>query len=115
MALTHSAPRTKKKTRAAVVGGPASALLLASVLEEARRAGLFNDEKTEHVSFRALAALIQPNVSYSLQQLVGRGLIRLERVRCDEARRWNLCEETRPEAMAPVGVARRLGGCVRRP
>ncbi len=63
MAVTHSGPRTKKKTRAEAVGGPArapgSAPLLASVLEEAQRAGLLDGEKTEHVSFRAPPALVE--------------------------------------------------------
>ncbi len=33
--------------------------LAASVLEEARRAGLLDGEKTEHVSFRATPALVE--------------------------------------------------------
>ena len=63
MAVARSAPRTKQKARAQFHGGPArapgSAPLLASVLEEARRAGLFDGEKTEHVSFRAPPALVE--------------------------------------------------------
>ena len=61
MAVTRAAPGTKK-ARAGTTGGPAqapgSAPLLASVLEEARRAGLFDGEKTEHVSFRVSPALL---------------------------------------------------------
>ncbi len=63
MAATRAAPKTKQRTRAEAVGGPArapgSAPLLASVLEEARRAGLFDGEKTEHVSFRAPPTLVE--------------------------------------------------------
>ncbi len=36
-----------------------SAPLYSSVLEEARRAGLLEGEKTEHVSFRAPSALVE--------------------------------------------------------
>jgi len=63
MAGTHAVPKTKQRTHAGITGGPArapgSAPLLASVLEEARRAGLFDGEKTEHVSFRAPPALVE--------------------------------------------------------
>ncbi len=63
MAVTHAAPKTKQRTRTGAMSGPArapgSAPLLASVLEEARRAGLFDGEKTEHVSFRAPPALVE--------------------------------------------------------
>ncbi len=63
MAVTHATPKTKQRTRGGAMGGPAratsSAPLLASVLEEARRAGLFDGEKTEHVSFRAPPALVE--------------------------------------------------------
>jgi hypothetical protein len=38
---------------------PGPARLVASVLDEARRAGLLEGEKTEHVSFRAPPALVE--------------------------------------------------------
>jgi hypothetical protein len=63
MAVAHPAPRAKQKATGRVPGGPVrasgSAPLLASVLDEARRAGLFDGEKTEHVSFRAPPALVE--------------------------------------------------------
>jgi hypothetical protein len=63
MMVARVVPKTKQKARAQVPGGPARALgaapLLASVLEEARLAGLFDGEKTEHVSFRAPPALVE--------------------------------------------------------
>ncbi len=45
------------RSQAAQAGG--SAEFRGSVLEEARRAGLLDGEKTEHVSFRAPAALVE--------------------------------------------------------
>ncbi len=42
--------------RSAVSGGPTSAFL---AMEEARRAGLLDGDRTEHVSFRAPKALIE--------------------------------------------------------
>jgi hypothetical protein len=64
MAATHAARRTKVKLP--IPGGARSAtepapqpLLHESVLEEARRAGLLEGEKTEHVSFRAPPALVE--------------------------------------------------------
>jgi hypothetical protein len=54
MAVTRPVARTKQKTR-----GRVSMSLHASVLEEAHRAGLFDGEKTEHVSFRAPPALVE--------------------------------------------------------
>jgi hypothetical protein len=55
--------KAKQKIRAQVPRAPArvlgSAALLVSVLEEARLAGLFDGEKTEHVSFRAPPALVE--------------------------------------------------------
>jgi hypothetical protein len=63
MTVARVVPRAKQKTGAKVPGGPArafgSAPLIASVLEEARLAGLFDGEKTEHVSFRAPPALVE--------------------------------------------------------
>jgi len=63
MPVARGAPKTKQKARAQVAGGPARALgsapLMASVMEDARRAGLFDGEKTEHVSFRAPPALVE--------------------------------------------------------
>ncbi len=64
MAVARVVPKTKQLARAQVLGGPAKAVgsapLVASVLEEARQAGLFDGEKTEHVSFRVPAALLRP-------------------------------------------------------
>jgi hypothetical protein len=62
MPETHTAPRTKVKPPAPGRGKPAAAVSLplhASILEEARRAGLLEGEKTEHVSFRAPPALVE--------------------------------------------------------
>ncbi len=64
MTVPRVVPKTKRKARAQVPGGPATTLaspplLLASVLEEARLAGLLDGEKTEHVSFRAPPALVE--------------------------------------------------------
>jgi hypothetical protein len=63
MTVAGVVPKAKQKARARVPGrpttAPGSAPLLASVLEEARLAGLFDGEKTEHVSFRAPPALVE--------------------------------------------------------
>ncbi len=63
MTVAGVVPKAKQKARARTPGGPetatGSAPLLASVLEEARLAGLFDGEKTEHVSFRAPPALVE--------------------------------------------------------
>ena len=62
MPAMHSAHRTKAKVSARAHGKPATTVSLAmhvSVLEEARRAGLLEGEKTEHVSFRAPPALVE--------------------------------------------------------
>ncbi len=63
MTVAGVVPKAKQKGRARVPSGlapaPGSAPLLASVLEEARLAGLFDGEKTEHVSFRAPPALVE--------------------------------------------------------
>jgi len=62
MPATHSVLRTKAKASGPVRGKPATAVSLpvhVSVLEEARRAGLLEGEKTEHVSFRAPPALVE--------------------------------------------------------
>ncbi len=62
MAATPPMPKARKarvlkvKLRTKPSG---SAPLHASVMEEARRAGLFEGEKTEHVSFRASPALVE--------------------------------------------------------
>ncbi len=51
-------PADARSARAAV--RPATAApAMASVIEEARRAGLLDGEKTEHVSFRAPPALVE--------------------------------------------------------
>jgi hypothetical protein len=54
---TKRAARTKAAAGAA--RSPGSAALVESVLEEARRAGLLDGQKTEHVSFRAPPALVE--------------------------------------------------------
>jgi hypothetical protein len=62
MPATHAVPGTKTKASASARGKPATAVSLpahVSVLEEARRAGLLEGEKTEHVSFRAPPALVE--------------------------------------------------------
>ncbi len=58
-----SEPSSGKRSRRAPSAEPAVAVsaagpVHASVLEEARRAGLLDGEKTEHVSFRAPPALV---------------------------------------------------------
>ena len=63
MAVPRSAPRTKQGARSKTLAGaarpPSPAPLVVSVLDEARRAGLLEGEKTEHVSFRAPPALVE--------------------------------------------------------
>ena len=63
MAAPHTAPEPKHKAPARSTRAPVKAaetvLLHASVLEEARRAGLLEGDKTEHVSFRAPPALVE--------------------------------------------------------
>jgi hypothetical protein len=61
MAVTHGKSPPKRKARDRRAGAPqrVASPLRASVLEEARRAGLFDGEKTEHVSFRAPPALVE--------------------------------------------------------
>ena len=56
MAAIHAAPKLRRDSRARK---PGSVLLLTSILEDARRAGLLDGEKTEHVSFRAPPALVE--------------------------------------------------------
>jgi len=51
------APRARAASAQAQPAG--SAPLIVSVMEEARRAGLLDGEKTEHVSFRAPPALVE--------------------------------------------------------
>ncbi len=63
MAAPHTSPPTKRKAPARIPHGPAQVQgptpVHASVLDEARRAGLFEGERTEHVSFRAPPALLE--------------------------------------------------------
>ena len=67
MASPQAAPETKLKTRGrgvralapVAVTAPAPLPVHASVLEEARRTGLLQGEKSEHVSFRAPPALVE--------------------------------------------------------
>jgi hypothetical protein len=62
MAVPHPTPKTKAQVATRGSGKLAAAVSLpphASVLEEARRAGLLEGEKTEHVSFRAPPALVE--------------------------------------------------------
>ena len=63
MAAPHTAPEPKRKAPARSARAPVKAAetvpLHASVLEEARRAGLLEGDKTEHVSFRAPPALVE--------------------------------------------------------
>ena len=63
MTMARGAPKAKRAARAAfataLVPSQGSAPLMVTVMEEARRAGLFDGEKTEHVSFRAPPALVQ--------------------------------------------------------
>jgi hypothetical protein len=56
-------PKPKRRSRPAPLPTPAATPpvtdpVLASVLEEARRAGLLDGDKSEHVSFRAPPALV---------------------------------------------------------
>ncbi len=63
MTFARGTTRTKQAGRAKAAGGtalsPGSAPLVASVVEEARLAGLLDGERTEHVSFRAPPALVE--------------------------------------------------------
>ena len=63
MTVIQSIAKTKPHRRAEVPGGsartPGPAPLMASAMDEARRAGLLDGEKTEHVSFRAPPALVE--------------------------------------------------------
>ncbi len=60
MSAPHPAPGAKPKPRGRGRSGSSPAAPLhASILEEARRAGLLDGEKTEHVSFRAPPALVE--------------------------------------------------------
>jgi hypothetical protein len=62
MVATRSAPKTKPKVTPRRIGQPAAPVpvpLHASILEEARRAGLLDGDKSEHVSFRAPPALVE--------------------------------------------------------
>jgi hypothetical protein len=60
-----SEPKPRGRSRGAPALAPvaaavsASGPVLASVLEEARRAGLLDGDKSEHVSFRAPPALVE--------------------------------------------------------
>ena len=65
MALTKraSSPKPKDQSRSGVASTspgmpPSSGAAHASVLEEARRTGLLDGDKSEHVSFRAPPALV---------------------------------------------------------
>jgi len=62
MAVAPGVPRTKQgvpKAPAGTARPPGPSPLVVSVLDEARRAGLLEGEKTEHVSFRAPPALVE--------------------------------------------------------
>lgn len=63
MAAPHTSTPTKRKAPARIPHAPAqvqgSAPVHASVLDEARRAGLLEGERTEHVSFRVPPALLE--------------------------------------------------------
>ena len=63
MAAPHTSLPTKRKVPARSPHGPVQsqkpAFVHASVLDEARRAGLLEGEKTEHVSFRVPPALLE--------------------------------------------------------
>lgn len=61
MTIARSVIKTKPAAgaKAATVAVRGSAPLVASAMEEARRAGLLDGEKTEHVSFRAPPALVE--------------------------------------------------------
>ncbi len=63
MAAPHTSLPTKRTVPARSSHGPVQsqkpAFMHASVLDEARRAGLLEGEKTEHVSFRVSPALLE--------------------------------------------------------
>ena len=63
MAVARGAPRTKQAARSKAPTGAITPFspgpVAVSVLNEARRAGLLEGEKTEHVSFRAPPALVE--------------------------------------------------------
>ena len=63
MTVARGVTRTKQAARAkdatGVARSPGVPPLVASVLDEARRAGLLEGERTEHVSFRAPPALVE--------------------------------------------------------
>src|ERR1700742_3122609 len=63
MTVRRSETRTKQPARAKpgarLARSLGSAPLMASLIEEARRAGLLDGDKTEHVSFRAPPALVE--------------------------------------------------------
>jgi len=63
MAAPHTTSSTKRKASARNPHGPVqrqgSAVAYASILEEARRAGILEGERTEHVSFRVPPALLE--------------------------------------------------------
>ena len=63
MAAPRTSPPVKRNAPARIPRGPAQvqgpASVHASVLDEARRAGLLEGERTEHVSFRAPPALLE--------------------------------------------------------
>ncbi len=56
MAAIHVAPKPERKSSTRILR---PAPLLTSILEDARRAGLLDGDKTEHVSFRAPPALVE--------------------------------------------------------
>ncbi len=57
MTVSGGASKTMRVANVKPLDGQAP--LMASVMEEARRAGLLEGEKTEHVSFRAPPALVE--------------------------------------------------------
>jgi hypothetical protein len=59
VAVTKAAPGVKQTREARPTPAASGAGLHASVIEEARRAGLLDGDKTEHVSFRAPPALVE--------------------------------------------------------
>ncbi len=62
MTVARGVRITRRPTRAKAAGTArpsGSATLAASAIEEARRAGLLDGEKTEHISFRAPPALVE--------------------------------------------------------
>ena len=60
MAVAHLDSPVKQKARARRASDPGtSSLMHVSALEEARLAGFFDGEKTEHVSFRVPPALVE--------------------------------------------------------